>query len=60
MIEVRQHIRALVEVLAPQVVLARVQVVQDLVQEEAAADPVQVARQEDQDNFKYKLNFIPR
>ena len=59
MIEVRQTILLLVEVhLALQVVLARVQVA--LAQEVAVVDLVQVARQEDQDNIKYKLNFIPR
>lgn len=52
MIEDRQPILVRVEVLARvQVVLARVQVVQDLAQEEAVADLVQVVHLEDQDNF---------
>ena len=61
MTEVRQTILLLVEVLlALQVVLAPILVVLDLVQEEAVVVLARAALQEDQDNFKYKLNFIPR
>ena len=51
MIEDRQHILVRVEVQVLQVVLARVQVVLDLAQEEAVEDLVQVVHLEDQDNF---------